>query len=309
MVVVVLKMLGSQLLIYGMFPFFLILMFTPAAGKALMFYLKALFWLQLWAPLYALLNLIMVSYSANTGIAVATLATGGQELTLATTTALGAVNADIASIASYMAWMIPLISWGVVNAGAGMSMSMLASGLGAITQQAGARAAAEVSQGNLSMGNTGMYNQNSFATNMAPSDAGSTGGLVDHRGTTHTMTPSGGDYENPLKHSLGASTTMTSAMKSGTQTQAAEMVAATRNEFSEYGSMVQASNQQMENFMSQVSSDVSTSNAWRSDEMASAQKEFSETQRLQSQFGESRGYTANQSAALMGMAALSANEP
>jgi len=298
-----------EVLIYGMFPFFLILMFTPAAGKSLMFYLKSLFWLQLWAPLYALLNLVMTSYSANSGEAIATLPAGGQELTLATTTALGAVNADIAAIASYMAWMIPLISWGVVNAGMGMSMSMLASGLGSITQQAGSRAAADVSHGNINMGNMGMYNQNAFATDMAPTYAGSTGNLVDHRGTSHTITATGSDYENPLKHSLGANTTMTSAMKSGTQVQAAEMVAATRNEFTEFGSMVQASNQRMENFMSQVSSNTSSNHTWRSDEMASAQKEFSEAQRLQSQYGESRGYTANQSAALLGMASLTAKEP
>ncbi len=297
-----------EVLIYGMFPFFLILMFTPAAGKALMFYLKSLFWLQLWAPLYALLNLIMVSYSANTGTAVATLATGGQELTLATTTALGAVNADIASIASYMAWMIPLISWGVVNAGAGMSMSMLASGLGAITQQAGARAAADVSHGNVSMGNIGMYNQSAFKNDFAPSYA-SGGTMVDTQGTTHTLTHAGGDFENYQKHSLGASSTITSAMKSGTQTQASEMMAATRNEFAEHGSMVQASNQKIDSFMSQANSSVSTSDSWRSDEMASAQKEYSEAQRLQTQFGESRGYNSNQSAGMLGMATLVAHEP
>jgi len=158
--------------VYGMFPLFLVLMFTPAAGKALMFYLKSVFWLQLWAPLYALLNLIMSSYSADTGMAVATLPSGGQALTLATATALGSVNADIAAIASYMAWMIPLISWGVVNADAGMSMSMLASGLGAITQQAGSRAAADISYGNVSMGNMGLYGQHGFKNDFAPAYAG-----------------------------------------------------------------------------------------------------------------------------------------
>lgn len=274
-----------------------------------MFYLKSLFWLQLWAPLYALLNLIMTSYSANSGVAVATLPAGGQELTLATTTALGAVNADIAAIASYMAWMIPLISWGVVNAGMGMSMSMLASSLGAITQQAGSRAAADVSHGNIGMGNMGMYNQNAFSTDMAPTYAGGVGTMKDYLGTTHSMTPTGGHYENPLKHSLGASTTITSAVKSATQVQADQMMAATRNEIAEHGSMIQASNQRIDNFMSQASSSVSTNNAWRSDEMATAQKEYSEAQRLQTQFGESHGYNTNQAAGLLGLASLAAKEP
>ena len=298
-----------EVLIYGLFPMFLILMFTPAAAKALLFYLKSLFWLQLWAPLYALLNLIMSSYASKTGEAVATLPGGGQELTLATTTALGAVNADITAIASYMAWMIPLISWGVVNAGAGMSMSMLAAGLGSITQQAGSRAAADVSHGNIGMGNMGMYNQNAFKTDMAPAYAGSAGVMKDNHGTTHTMTPTGGHYENPLKHSLGVGTTITSAIKSATQTQATEMMAATRNQFAEHGNMIQASNQQIENFMSQVSSQLSTNHAWRSDEMVSAQKEYSEAQQLQTQYGEGRGYNANQSAAMLGMASLAAKEP
>ncbi|MEW8009374.1 MAG: conjugal transfer protein TraG N-terminal domain-containing protein, partial [Candidatus Thiodiazotropha endolucinida] len=208
-----------EVLIYGLFPMFLILMFTPAAGKALMFYLKSLFWLQLWAPLYALLNLIMTSYSANTGEAVATLPAGGQELTLATTTALGAVNADISAIASYMAWMIPLISWGVVNAGMGMSMSMLAAGLGSITQQAGSRAAADVSHGNIGMGNTSMYNQNAFKTDMAPAYAGGVGTMTDGKGTMITATPSSGQYEQFAQSNFGFGVQMTNAMRSGINTQ------------------------------------------------------------------------------------------
>ena len=298
-----------EVLIYGMFPFFLILMFTPAAGKALMFYLKSLFWLQLWAPLYALLNLIMVSYSANTGTAVATLATGGQELTLATTTALGAVNADIASIASYMAWMIPLISWGVVNAGAGMSMSMLASGLGAITQQAGARAAADVSQGNVSMGNMGMYNQSAFKNDFAPSYAGGVGTTVDGQGTTHTMMPSGGEALGFQKSDLGFGTQITNAMRSSISTQLSQSQESAWQNAASYSQSLASNHGDTERFIGQTSTGTGVSQEFRMQDGTSVQQEFGELSSIANNFASKHGVSNDQAVAMLGTAGVGGKIP
>ncbi len=298
-----------EVLIYGMFPFFLILMFTPAAGKALMFYLKSLFWLQLWAPLYALLNLIMVSYSANTGIAVATLATGGQELTLATTTALGAVNADIAAIASYMAWMIPLISWGVVNAGAGMSMSMLASGLGAVTQQAGARAAADVSHGNINMGNMGMYNQGAFKNDFAPSYAGGVGTMVDGQGTTHTMMPSGGEALGFQKSDLGFGTQITNAMRSSVSTQLSQSQESAWQNAATYGQSLASNYNNTERFINQTSTGSGVSQEFRMQDGTSVQQEFGELSSIANNFASKYGVSHDQAVAMLGTAGLGGKIP
>ena len=298
-----------EVLIYGMFPLFLILMFTPAAGKALMFYLKSLFWLQLWAPLYALLNLIMTSYSANTGEAVATLPAGGQELTLATTTALGAVNADIAAIASYMAWMIPLISWGVVNAGMGMSMSMLASGLGAITQQAGSRAAADVSHGNIGMGNTGMYNQNAFKTDMAPSYAGGVGTMADGKATTMTAQPTGGQLEQFAQSNLGFGVQMTNAMKSGISTQLSESQQAVWQDTASYSNSLAANYSNMQRFMEQRSQGLGYSNDYQMQDGSSAQEEFANLTSVANNFAQKYGVSNQQAVAMIGTAGVGADIP
>lgn len=298
-----------EVLIYGLFPMFLILMFTPAAGKALMFYLKSLFWLQLWAPLYALLNLIMTSYSANTGEAVATLPAGGQELTLATTTALGAVNADISAIASYMAWMIPLISWGVVNAGMGMSMSMLAAGLGSITQQAGSRAAADVSHGNIGMGNASMYNQNAFKTDMAPAYAGGAGTMVDGKGTTMTATPSGGQYEQFAQSNFGFGVQMTNAMRSGINTQLSDSQQALWQNGSSLSSSMAANYTNMQRFMEQRSSGVGYSNDYQMQDGTSAREEFGNLTSIANNFSEKYGVSNQQAVAMLGTAGIGGDIP
>jgi len=298
-----------EVLIYGMFPFFLILMFTPAAGKALMFYLKSLFWLQLWAPLYALLNLIMTSYSANTGEAVATLPSGGQALTLATTTALGAVNADIAAIASYMAWMIPLISWGVVNAGMGMSMSMLASGLGAITQQAGSRAAADVSHGNINMGNMGMYGQHAFKNDFAPSYAGGVGTMVDGQGTTHTMMPHGGEALGFQRSDLGFGTQITNAMRSSVSTQLSQSRESAWQNAAAYGQSLASNYDNTERFINQTSTGTGVSQEFRMQDGTSVQQEFGELSSIANNFASKYGVSHDQAVAMLGTAGFGGKIP
>lgn len=298
-----------EALVYGMFPLFLVLMFTPAAGKALMFYLKSVFWLQLWAPLYALINLIMTSYSADTGMAVATLPSGGQALTLATATALGSVNADIAAIASYMAWMIPLISWGVVNAGAGMSMSMLASGLGAITQQAGSKAAADVSQGNVSLGNMGLYGQHGFKNDFAPAYAGGVGTMVDGQGTTHKMMPTGAEALSYQQSNLGFGTQITNAMRSSVATQLSQSQESAWQNTEAYSQSLASNYSDMKRFVDQTSSGTGVSQEFRMQDGTSVQQEFGELTSVANNFASKYGVSNDQAVAMIGTAGFGGNIP
>jgi hypothetical protein len=298
-----------EVLVYGMFPLFLVLMFTPAAGKALMFYLKSVFWLQLWAPLYALINLIMTSYSADTGMAVATLPSGGQALTLATATALGNVNADIAAIASYMAWMIPLISWGVVNAGAGMSMSMLASGLGAITQQAGSRAAADISHGNVSMGNMGLYGQHGFKNDFAPAYAGGVGTMVDGQGTTHKMMPTGAETLSYQQSNLGFGTQITNAMRSSVATQLSESQESAWQNTAAYSQSLASNYSDMKRFVDQTSSGTGVSQEFKMQDGTSVQQEFGELTSVANNFASKYGVSNDQAVAMIGAAGFGGKIP
>jgi len=298
-----------EVLVYGMFPLFLVLMFTPAAGKALMFYLKSVFWLQLWAPLYALLNLIITSYSAETGMAVATLPSGGQALTLATATALGSVNADIAAIASYLAWMIPLISWGVINAGTGMSMAMLASGLGAITQQAGASAATDVSKGNVSMCNMCLYGQSGFKNDFAPSDAGGVGKMVDGQGTTQTMTPAGGTAYDFQQSNLGFGTQITSALRSSVATQLSQSEESAWQNSAAYGQSLAANSSDMKRFVDQTSSGTGVSQDYKMEDSSSVQQELGELTSIANNFAKKYDVSNDQAIAILATAGISGKIP
>ncbi|CAO5682808.1 MAG: hypothetical protein HEEMFOPI_01809 [Holosporales bacterium] len=48
-----------EAVLYCMFLFVLLMIFLPDGTKMLWFYFKVLIWLQLWAPLFAILNFIM----------------------------------------------------------------------------------------------------------------------------------------------------------------------------------------------------------------------------------------------------------
>jgi conjugal transfer mating pair stabilization protein TraG len=65
---------------YGAFVFIFPLIVLPNGYQTLATYLGILIWIQLWAPLYAILNLIMLLTAQAKGIAYA----GTQGLTLST---------------------------------------------------------------------------------------------------------------------------------------------------------------------------------------------------------------------------------
>ena len=183
-----------EMLVYGLFP--IILLFTIVTmypGKLAIFYAKTLIWLHLWPPLYAILHFVMSVYSADAVTVSATIpaSVGGAGAGLAVITQGGiqAVNADMAMMAGYLAWLIPLLSWGIMNAG-GFAISQLAAGIGSIAQAAGSTAAGAASTGQINLGNTRLLNSTFFAANQAPQQNASVGSFTDSVSgsvTTHTQ--------------------------------------------------------------------------------------------------------------------------
>ncbi|NNE62884.1 MAG: hypothetical protein HKN34_02265, partial [Gammaproteobacteria bacterium] len=115
-----------ETLIYGIFPIaFVFTLIALMQGKAIMMYFKLLFWLQLWPPMFAILNFAMLTYSSNvTTAAVSAAGGGGNALNMLTFTGLNAVNSDMAAMAGYLSWMIPMFSWAIVS-GSGFAAAQL----------------------------------------------------------------------------------------------------------------------------------------------------------------------------------------
>ncbi|MFN5382870.1 MAG: conjugal transfer protein TraG N-terminal domain-containing protein [Alphaproteobacteria bacterium] len=142
-----------EVLFYGAFPLIFLMFLLPIGPQVAQGYFTTFVWLQSWAPLYAILNLIM------NGVANAKMAAlSSQGLTIATHAGIAAIQEDVALIAGYLSWSIPFIAAGLTKGAvaiSGLSASMLA-----VPQSAANSAAAEAATGNISLGNTNLDNAN-----------------------------------------------------------------------------------------------------------------------------------------------------
>ncbi len=177
-------------MIYGIFPIICILMMLPTAARAGLLYLKSLLWVQLWAPLYAVLNLAVTLYSRAPGRAALTLPDGSLALTLSNHTALGEALSELSAIAGYLSLSIPLIAYMMLHATGAVAAS-LASGLMHSYEGPTSRAAEEVSTGNIALSNAHVGNATWWQENQAPTLQAGYTTWTDTAAQTHTSTPSG----------------------------------------------------------------------------------------------------------------------
>ena len=154
-----------EVVVYATFPIVMLIILVAGhrAGAPLKAYFMTLVWLQLWPPLYAILNLVVSMETAKQTIAAAVAQGGG--LTIASAADIGAASLSSQAIAGYMVMLIPVIA-GAITKGGEQAMSSLASSLTAPTQQAASQAGAQAATGNLSFGNTSLDTHSAHNTSM-----------------------------------------------------------------------------------------------------------------------------------------------
>jgi conjugal transfer mating pair stabilization protein TraG len=141
-----------EILFYGLFPIIVAISIFPGGWMIIKKYLIALFWIQSWAPMYAILNMIMNVYGKAKSTAAITSA-GKGALNMYALRGLSEANDWIASAAGYTMMSVPFLSYGIIHYGAG-ALSQLSTHFGSVTQSAASHAAEEATTGNYSMGNT-----------------------------------------------------------------------------------------------------------------------------------------------------------
>lgn len=154
-----------EIIFYGMFPFVAIMLMLPSGINMLKTYFTGLIWLQSWAPLYSLINMIIHVYCRNSTFAASTTLTT-PALTFDTIPALGEAGVFVARYAGYAMMSVPFLSWGLFKYGGG-ALAQMSSYMGQPTQSASGMAAGEISSGNMSFGvrnfdSTARNNINSF---------------------------------------------------------------------------------------------------------------------------------------------------
>ncbi len=190
-------------LLYGIFPIVFLLMLLPMGMRIAGGYLKHLVWLQLWPPLYAILNLLMTLDQQSRSIAASKLEIGTNVLSLATHSGLAQVATDTAILAGYMTASVPLIAYGLVSGGQ-MALTQLAAQIGAVAQASAGRASSTATAGNLQLGTYSVENTGMFQNTTSPTT--NAGGF-----TVFDMT-TGATHRGAMGSPHMASTAMTSSV-------------------------------------------------------------------------------------------------
>jgi conjugal transfer mating pair stabilization protein TraG len=169
-----------EIVLISVFPIvmLLIIMGGEKGGLILKTYLMTSVWVQLWAPLYAIVNFMMLEGTANrlqSGLF------GAASQTILNTSALTATAFKESSLAGALVFAVPVIAFALIKGGEvamnGAMSSLTATASGAASTQGGSVGVGNVAAGNVSWGNTssGNMSANKWDTNGSISQGAFTG--------------------------------------------------------------------------------------------------------------------------------------
>lgn len=145
-----------ELLVIGVFPvlFILVVLAGMKAGLVLKSYLMAMFWVQLWAPLYAIINFMATKTDTADLLGILNGTAGN---TMENMGQLADTALSNQSIAGLLTISVPMIALALVKGGE-VAMSGVASSIMSPAQGAAQRAGDSVGQGNVNAGNVSWGN-------------------------------------------------------------------------------------------------------------------------------------------------------
>jgi len=149
-----------EVILLGCFVFVIPMALMPIGFSIVKNYALTLLWLQLWSPLFAIVNLAANFYAKDSS------GSTGSSLTLVNYSGLALVNSDVISIAGYCSLLVPALAYGVL-VGFKQSMMSMTQYLGGVLSSSASTAVGESASGNYSLGNTNLntHNQNLMSAN------------------------------------------------------------------------------------------------------------------------------------------------
>ncbi|MCB9063260.1 MAG: conjugal transfer protein TraG N-terminal domain-containing protein [Halobacteriovoraceae bacterium] len=286
--------------IYSIFTIVVMLAMLPVTTKVFSYYTFALMWINLWPPLYAIINFCINYFSQKASTAV--VAQSGQAfstgISLMTSTGLGNVLSDYAAVAGYFSLSIPMISFMILNKSGGMMASM-ASRLMEGYDGPVSKAAEDSTSGNIQLGQMSYDNQTAFQANEAPSYNSGYTKNTDHDGFSTTST-SNGEYINAPMSSTPANVSwseMTSNTLSKQQSEAEQLAATSSSDT--LNSLGIAQNE-INSKINSLNENRSNSNSWSENDSKSLSEITNESERIVNDVSKRIGHTYSDVDNLMG---------
>lgn len=286
-----------ELITYGSFVFVILLVVLPFGLTTLKSYVYTLVWVQLWPPLYAVLNLCVSFYSQSKSIA----ATAGG-LSLQAMPGFLQINADMAGLAGYLSMSVPVLAGGLIW---GMHHAFLQASqyAGGVTQSTAATGAAEAATGNIGFGNTNFGNQSSFNqsanhvdTNARVSTGSSSVQLSD--GSQLSVMPNSDQVLNMGNtiSNIGSSIGFSNAFRTGYTQSADKAITAADNSNVAYHDATSAGMRDVYEVGSHLGNSTSSGEGWSINASAGTTKAFGEVQKVTQDFADRHHISYNEAA-------------
>ena len=287
-------------LAYGGFIFIAIMVMLPTGINILGKYLQILIWLQLWAPLYAILNMVMstVAQYKTQGII------GNDGLSMMTSVGLTTLQGNIEAIAAFCTSSIPFISYSLMQGGVGSFMHLAGTMTSGISGAASA-ASNEVSSGNLALnsvsyGGRAMMNVAGFKHDMGLSYKSGRMDMERFDGSQGFMTGAGrsgviaGEGMNMSR--LPDKMSISRAIDSGFSSSISKERSAAANFSEQYEEAKAMSVNNSKGLLESMSRNVGQSRGWQVSESSRYADSINKTAQFTKSLQEDKGYSAKQAA-------------
>lgn len=296
-----------EALIYAGFIFILPLALLPMGWSFISRWIGLVFWIQLWPPLYAILNFIMNVSAKSKGIGMIS-GPQGSGITIANSVGFMNLHADMAAQAGFMSIAVGSIAYALVKGGAA-SFVHLASHLGGPAAAAASRATEDLMSGNYSFGNVNQGNIQAYNTsfgqqNLSPSY--SSGAFTQNDGVisrttgsdgSHMVTVSNSNLRSNLNFSESLSNSYTEQASKAKQTAETQLVAASQAEADH--------NRQVMDFSEHKAKQASGSESYSTGDTATTNQAFTKLDGLVDRFAKDHSVSKEVAAQIMARASAS----
>jgi len=290
---------------YGSFIFIFLALFFSFGTRIFQTYVVSLFWLQLWAPIYAILNLFLDFYAQIASSKALLLANGQASFSLSNQMGLAQVNSDVAGLAGYLSLSTPLLAWGIIK-GMGAVFSQAAQYIAGVTQGAASSASGEASSGNLSLGNVSYQNSSAFNTsaNHFDTNAKTFSGMVTNQmagGSTLSIAPDGTAIMNNQSaiSNLGSHINIAESLRASYMKQADNAETASFNQAKAYAQSTSEAMRSMYELSGNKGFSTSSGEGWSYSDNASVAQAMNNVNRLTHQFAEDHKMSYGEAASVL----------
>ncbi len=296
-----------EALIYAAFIFILPLALLPIGWSFISRWIGLVFWIQLWPPLYAILNFIMNVSIKSKGVGMVT-TPEGTGLTIANSIGFMNLHADMAAQAGFLSFAVGTLAYALVKAGA-VGLSHLASHMTGPISSAASRASEDLISGNYSFGNISQgtlqaYNTSFGQQNLSPSYA--SGAFTQNDGVISRTTGSEGDHmvnisnsnlRSNLNFSESLSNSYTEQASKAKQLSESQMIAAAQAEANH--------NREVMDFSTHKAKQASSSESYSTGETANMNRAFTTLDGLVDRFAKDHSISKERAVQVIASASAS----